>query len=65
MISRQVLLKEIESLPSDYINEVYHYISFLKLFGSSNEPADILLASEQSLTKEWLLPEEDTAWADL
>ncbi|MCL1822680.1 MAG: hypothetical protein FWG44_00600 [Oscillospiraceae bacterium] len=26
---------------------------------------DITLASQQSLSKDWLLPEEDEAWADL
>ena len=28
-------------------------------------PGDITLASEKALAKDWLLPEEDEAWADL
>jgi addiction module RelB/DinJ family antitoxin len=33
---------------------------------SSNRlPSDITLASEKALAKDWLLPEEDEAWANL
>jgi DNA-damage-inducible protein J len=28
-------------------------------------PSDVTLASERALAKEWLLPEEDEAWANL
>jgi len=28
-------------------------------------PSDITLASEKALAKDWLLPEEDEAWANL
>ena len=30
-----------------------------------NRPKDITLASENALAKDWLSPEEDSAWADL
>ena len=65
MTSRQDLIKEVETLPFDFIDEAYHYISFLKQLKKHIKIDDITLASEQSLAKEWLLPEEDEAWADL
>jgi len=61
MLSRQVLINEIESLSPDYIDEVYHYVSFLRQF-KLKKPNDLTLASEQSLAKDWFLPEEDVAW---
>ena len=32
---------------------------------TANRANNITLASEQTLAKEWLSPEEDSAWADL
>ena len=32
---------------------------------TANEPENITLASENALAKEWLSPEEDSAWANL
>jgi hypothetical protein len=63
MSSKQILIKEIESLPLNVIDEVYQYVSFLKF--KTKLPEDITLASEKSLAKDWLLPEEDAAWANL
>ena len=65
MTNKQVLIKEIEMLPSDFIDEVYRYISFLKLLIERMDPDEITLASERALAKDWLLPEEDKAWANL
>ncbi|MDR2546957.1 MAG: DUF2281 domain-containing protein [Lachnospiraceae bacterium] len=61
MLSRQVLINKIETLPPSFIDEVYQYISFLREF-KAKEPNELTLASEQSLAKDWLLPEEDSAW---
>ncbi|MCL2081301.1 MAG: DUF2281 domain-containing protein [Oscillospiraceae bacterium] len=63
MSGKQFLIREIESLPPNIIDEVCRYISFLKF--KTALPDDITLASEQSLAKDWLLPEEDAAWANL
>jgi hypothetical protein len=63
MSNKQSLIKEIESLPLSVVDEVYQYVSFLKF--KTKLPADITLASEQSLAKDWMLPEEDVAWANL
>ena len=32
---------------------------------TENRVKDVTLASEKSLAKDWLLPEEDAAWQDL
>jgi len=65
MLSKQNLINEIETMPSDFINEVYHYVLFLKQNKLNIIIDDITLASESSLAKDWLLPEEDEAWANL
>ncbi len=65
MTNRQALLKEIEHMPSNIIDEVYHYVSYLKNFKTQGKLGDITLASEQALAKDWLLPEEDAAWGNL
>ena len=63
MTNKQVLIREIEALPPQIIEEVYNYVSFLKI--QKINVADITVASEKSLAKDWLLPEEDLVWADL
>ena len=65
MTNRQVLLREIETLPPHIIDEVYDYVDYLKVKKNQNRINDITLASESSLAKDWLLPEEDAAWANL
>lgn len=64
MLSKQILINEIESLPPSFIDDVYQYISFLREF-KAKKPNELTLASEQSLAKDWLLPEEDSAWNHL
>jgi hypothetical protein len=64
MSSKQVLVNEIESLPPNIIDEILHYALFLKLH-NTKAISDITLASERSLAKDWLLPEEDLAWGEM
>ena len=65
MTSKKALINEIETLPPHFIGEVYNYISFLKSNKVRNDGTDeISLASENVLARDWLLPEEDIAWAD-
>ena len=63
MADRSTLIKEIETLPPHFINEVFTFIGYLKMKIVKNN--DVTFASESALAKEWLLPEEDAAWADL
>ena len=66
MMDKRKLYKEIESLPPHVLEEVYDYITFLKSRKVQEiNKDDITLASEQSLAKDWLLPEEDIAWEGL
>lgn len=69
MISKEALLKKIESLPPDILQELATYLEYIEFKRSKFERSlfidDITLASEKALAKDWLKPEEDQAWADL
>ena len=66
MSTKQLLIKEIEALPPQVIEEVYNYVSFLRLRKTQESDSNtVMLASEGALAVDWLLPEEDVAWADL
>ena len=65
MTSKQDLIREIETLPFNLIDEAYRYISLLKQSKTQIAANDITLASEKSLAKDWLSPEEDIAWENL
>ena len=68
MISREILVKKIEVLPPYLLQEVADYIDFVeyKKYRKNNmKISDITLASENSLSKDWLKPEEDDAWENL
>ena len=77
MTSRAVLLKEIETLPTNCIGEVIDFVAWIKQHKLKQIPkssADLLprdsfpetmLLSEASLSKDWNTPEEDEAWASL
>ena len=64
MLSRQSLIKEIETLSPGFVEEVSRYVSYLKQM-NAKKTDELILASEQSLAKDWLLPEEDAAWGNL
>jgi len=63
------IIKEISALPPKMLNEVADYINYIKykyrIKSSLIEIDEITLASEKSLAKDWLKPEEDEAWKDL
>jgi hypothetical protein len=62
MSNREYVKTQIDVLPEDVIEKVVEFISFQKFnLGIS----DITLASEYSLAKDWMLPEEDAAWEGL
>ena len=66
MTDKQILIREIETLPPQIVEEVYDYVSFLKIRKIQQKKIyDITIASEKALAKDWLLPEEDAAWANL
>jgi hypothetical protein len=58
------LISEIETLPSECVQEIINFAGYLKLKHLKNIPETMIL-SESSLAKDWDTPEEDEAWADL
>lgn len=65
MISRELLVKKIEILPPYLLQDVADYIDFVEYKKNNIKVSDITLASENSLAKDWLKPEEDDAWESL
>jgi len=65
METKELILKEIEGIPKQYLNEVLDFIRFLKTKALEERVIETAIASETSLKKDWLRPEEDEAWKDL
>ncbi|PIU51612.1 DUF2281 domain-containing protein [Candidatus Desantisbacteria bacterium CG07_land_8_20_14_0_80_39_15] len=59
-----MFLSEIEQVPESVLDEVLDFVHFLKT-RIIKERFDIAIASESSLKKDWLKPEEDEAWQNL
>ena len=64
MTTRELILNEIKKIPEPLLEEVLDFIRFLetKVLEQKMETA---VASESSLKKDWLRPEEDEAWRNL
>ena len=64
MSKKEQLIAEIDTLPEPLLQEVLDFVEFLwtKCAADSTELA---VASESSLKKDWLRPEEEAAWQDL
>lgn len=63
MNKRELLLNEIQHVPEPFLDELLDFVQFLK--SKTVEQIDTAIASESSLTKDWLRAEEDEAWQDL
>jgi len=64
MSKRELLLSEIEQVPESFLDEVLDFIHFLKT-KIIKEKLETAIASESSLKKDWMKPEEDEAWQSL
>ena len=64
MNEKELILKEIEKIPEKCLPEILDFIRHLEA-KVSEEEVGIAIASETSLKKDWLRPEEDEAWQDL
>ena len=64
MSKKELLLSEIEQVPEPLLDEVLDFVHFLKA-KIIKEGLDTAIASESSLKKDWLMPEEDEAWQSL
>lgn len=64
MHKKELVINEIEHVPEPLLDEVLDFIHFLKT-KMTKERIDTAVASESSLEKDWLKPEEDEAWQNL
>ena len=61
---KELILKEIERVPEEYLTEILDFIRFLEA-RALEEGIGTAIASETSLKKDWLRREENEAWRDL
>jgi hypothetical protein len=64
MSTRELIEKEVTSLPEPLQREVYDFARFLRL-KRDEDAFNGLLLSESALARDWNTPEEDAAWASL
>ena len=64
MLPKELLHKEIDSLPSEFTDEIYDFVNYLKT-KSIRERMENTLLGESALQKDWLSAEENEAWKDL
>ena len=66
---RKMIQDELKNMPEGLLDDLLDFIRFLqfKLYtqDSSDHPLLTAYASEGSLAKDWLKPEEEEAWGDL
>jgi hypothetical protein len=63
MSKRELITRELDHMPEQDLDKLLAYLRSLKEAHTENGmPA---LAAESSLAKDWLTPEEDSAWASL
>ena len=61
---KSLIIDKIEKLPDEYLDELLDFVNFLES-RALEEKFGAAIASETSLKKDWLSPEEDEAWKDL
>ena len=64
MNKMELILNEIEQVPDPLLEEILDFIRFLKT-KVLEDRMETAVASESTLKKDWLKPEEDEAWRDL
>jgi hypothetical protein len=62
---KDLIFKEIERIPEQHLSEVLDYIRSFDEAKALKKKIGSAIASETSLKKDWLRPEEDRAWKDL
>ena len=63
MSKKEIIVQELQSVPEEGLDALLGFIHSLKC-GIAEDAAPAILA-ESSLRKDWLSPEEESAWADL
>ncbi|MBI2487329.1 MAG: DUF2281 domain-containing protein [Deltaproteobacteria bacterium] len=64
MSKKELISKELDQIPESFLEEILDFIRFLRT-KAAMEKLETAIASESSLQKDWLRPEEDEAWRDL
>lgn len=64
MTAKEAILSAMEGLPDECLEKLARHIEQLRQHVALQQ-APTALASEASLAKDWLRPEEDEAWRDL
>jgi hypothetical protein len=64
MTTKDAIIHAVEQLPQEYLDEVAVYLQKMKL-RAAHQNVPTALASENTLARDWLRPEEDEAWQDL
>ncbi|WP_414512712.1 DUF2281 domain-containing protein [Nostoc sp. PCC 9305] len=62
---KEQITQELEKLPEPLLQEILDFVQFLQAKYQKDKILEITIMSESSLQKDWLRPEEDTAWQDL
>lgn len=62
---KEQITQELEKLPEPLLQEILDFVQFLQTKYQKDKTLEITIMSESSLQKDWLRPEEDTAWQDL
>ncbi len=67
MSNKEKIIQELNQIPDVFLNEALDFIRFLKTksLNESHKSAETVIASESSLQKDWLEPEEEEAWQNL
>ncbi len=67
MSNKEKIIKEIDEIPDSYLDEALDFIRYLKIkkVTESAKGGETAIASEHSLQKDWLRPEEEKAWQNL
>jgi len=61
--TREAIAEELEGLPEADLGKL---LAFLRLLKEGHAETEVpMLAAESALSKDWLTPEEDAAWASL
>ena len=63
-ITKNIIIEELKDIPDEFASEILDFIKFKKIQRKS-EKIHTHFASESSLAKDWLKPEEDEAWKGL
>jgi len=61
MRTKELIVKEIKKIPEPLLKEVLDFIRFLET-EALEQKIEAAIASETSLKKDWMSPEEDEAW---